>query len=126
MKNFRYYDRVLTEEELVRNRNVDSVRYFGALAVTNLVVEIEEGEEMTVTPAPGAYFVEGSYDFSVQTRGSDVRFSYKLQRWDEENGRWAYVRSGQGTEYTHVVADAVAPTMKLVWRRQQPLIIIVR
>ena len=126
VKNFRYYDRVLTEEELVRNRNVDSVRYFGELAVTNLVVAIEEGESMTTTPAPGAYFVEGSYDFSVQTHGSDNRFSYKLQRWDEENECWTYVCSGQGTEYTHVVADAPAPKMKLTWRRQQPLVLVVR
>ena len=126
VKNFRYYDRVLTEEELVRNRNVDSVRDFGELAVTNLVVAIEEGESMTTTPAPGAYFVEGSYDFSVQTHGSDNRFSYKLQRWDEENECWTYVCSGQGTEYTHVVADAPAPKMKLTWRRQQPLVLVVR
>ena len=126
LNNFRYYDRVLTDEELVRNRNVDSVRYFGELAVTNLVVEIEEGQEMTATPAPGAYFVEGSYGFSVQTHGSDNRFSYKLQRWDEENECWAYVRSGQGTEYTHVVAAAPAPKMKIIWRRQQPFVLVVR
>ena len=126
LHTFRYYDRVLTDEELVRNRQVDSVRYFGELAITNFVVEVAEGEAMTTTPAPGAYFVEGSYDFSVQTNGHDNRFCYKLQRWDEENGRWAYVQSVQGTEYTHVVADAAAPKMKLTWRRQQPLVIIVR
>ena len=37
---FRYYDRVLTQEEIVRNRNVDAVRYFNALGVTNLVVDV--------------------------------------------------------------------------------------
>jgi hypothetical protein len=62
----------------------------------------------------------------VQTHGNENQFSYKLQRWDEENGRWVYVHSDQSTEYTHVVADAAAPKMKLTWRRQQPLVIIVR
>ena len=38
VKTFRYYDRVLTEEELVRNRNVDAARYFGELGVTNVFV----------------------------------------------------------------------------------------
>ena len=44
LKSVRYYDRVLTEEEIVRNRNVDAVRYFGALGVTNVVVATKYGD----------------------------------------------------------------------------------
>ena len=120
---FRYYDRVLTEEELIRNRNVDSVRYFSALAVTNLVVEVAEDENIEATPAPGAYFVEGSYDFAVQTQGSAVQYGYKVQDWDGE--KWTNTRLGEGTDYTHVVTDPSVKT-RLVWRKIKPFILIVR
>ena len=63
IKNFRYYDRVLTEEELVRNRNVDSVRYFGALGVTNVYVAAGGGTQAET----GAYKVEGEWTFSATT-----------------------------------------------------------
>lgn len=64
--NFRFYDRVLTEEELVRNRNVDSARYFGELGVTNVFVRTKfaAGGEQAES---GAYKVEGSWDFTATT-----------------------------------------------------------
>ena len=123
VKTFRYYDRVLTEEELVRNRQVDSVRYFGALAVTNLVVEVAEDENIEATPAPGAYFVEGSYGFSVQSQGSAVQYGYKVQDWD--GAKWTNTRLGEGTDYTHVVTDPSVKT-RLVWHKIKPFILIVR
>ncbi len=123
VKNFRYYDRVLTEEELIRNRNVDAARYFGELGVTNLVVEVEEGTGITAMPAPGAYFVEGSYGFSVQAPGSASRYGYKLQDWDGE--KWTNTRFGEGTSYTHVVADPSVMT-RIEWRVIKPFVLIVR
>ena len=63
LKSIRYYDRVLTGEELVRNRNVDAARYFGQLAVTNVLVATKygdvAGDEEALAEAPGAYKVEG-------------------------------------------------------------------
>ena len=121
---FRYYDRVLTEEELVRNRNVDSVRYFGALAVTNLVVEVSDDSVVNAVPAAGAYFVEGSYEFQA-TQRQNVPLAYRIQTWDEANGRWVTTDIGEGGSYTHVVTDPLAKT-RILWREIKPFIIIVR
>ena len=74
-------------------------------------------------PAAGAYFVEGSYDFSVQAPGSASRYGYKLQDWDGE--KWTNTRFGEGTSYTHVVADPSVMT-RIEWRIVKPFVLIVR
>ena len=125
LNNFRYYDRVLTEEELVRNRNVDSVRYFGELGVTNLVVAIEEGVDFDATPAPGAYFVEGSYDLSVAP-GTDTPTRYKLHDWDATSGEWVNPRTVNGTTLNFNVANATAAKMKVTWCKTKAFMLIVR
>ena len=124
VKTFRYYDRVLTEEELIRNRNVDSVRYFGELAVTNLVVEVSDDSVVNAVPAAGAYFVEGSYEFQA-TQGQNVPLAYRIQTWDETNDRWVTTAIGEGGSYTHVVTDPLAKT-RILWREIKPFILIVR
>jgi hypothetical protein len=125
VKIFRYYDRVLTEEELIRNRNVDAVRYFGALAVTNLVVEIEDGSDFDATPAPGAYFVEGGYELTAAP-GADTPTRYKLQDWDATIGDWVNPRSVNGTTLNFNVANATAAKMKLTWCKTKAFMLIVR
>ena len=125
LNNFRYYDRVLTEEELVRNRQVDSVRYFGELGVTNLVVAIEEGVNFDATPAPGAYFVEGSYELTVAP-GADTPTRYKLHDWDATNGEWINPRTVNGTTLNFNVAEATAATMKVTWCKTKAFMLIVR
>ena len=122
---FRYYDRVLTEEELVRNRNVDAVRYFNALGVTNLVVEVEAGVDFNATPAPGAYFVEGSYEFAAAP-GTDTPTRYKLQDWNEASGKWDNARYVNSTAFTYEAADATAAKMKLTWCKTKAFMLIVR
>ena len=124
VKTFRYYDRVLTEEELIRNRNVDSVRYFGELAVTNLVVEVSDDSVVNAVPAAGAYFVEGSYEFQA-TQRQNVPLAYRIQTWDETNDRWVTTAIGEGGSYTHVVTDPLAKT-RILWREIKPFILIVR
>ena len=123
IKNVRYYDRVLTEAELVRNREVDSARYFGVLATTNIVVGAE------------AYKVEGSYEFeapaTVEVDGvvKDVAGYrlYVLKNGTEEGQPWH-----RGTTFTYpddLPADlkAVSATVRLEWEAEPPgLMILIR
>jgi hypothetical protein len=125
IKNFRYYDRVLTEEEIVRNRNVDAARYFGALGVTNLVVEVAEGDAFDCDPAPGAYFVEGSWTFTAnRAPGGPMPVSCRVQDWDPVNERWTNSRSVEALSYTYDASCGVK--QRIIWRSLQPLLFIVR
>ena len=112
---FRYYDRVLTEEELVRNRNVDSVRYFGELAVTNVFV-VAGGEGAVQTEAD-AYKVEGSWTFTasktVDRNGSVV----DVVRYSVEelvDGEWKNKTYSNGNSYTYTEGTDPA-TVRLKW-----------
>ena len=114
VKTFRYYDRVLTEEELIRNRNVDAVRYFGALAVTNVVVGTE------------AYKVEGSYTFTPSDTATDVA-GYRLFVL-QDNGDWEKMgsfQSGRKFDYSETNPDFVGKTIKLEWAPQPPGMMII-
>ncbi len=125
IKSFRYYDRVLTEEEIVRNRNVDAVRYFGELGVTNLVVEVAKGETYACDPAPGAYFVEGSWTFTAApTSGGRQPAGCRVQDWDPENERWTNTRSVEALSYTYDASSGVK--QRITWRSLRPLLFIVR
>ncbi|MBO6168283.1 MAG: hypothetical protein J6P13_08075 [Kiritimatiellae bacterium] len=130
---FRYYDRVLTEEELIRNRNVDSVRYFGELGVTNVLVTTKyadvAGDEEVLTEAAGAYKVEGSHTFSatmVADENGDLKAvaGYYLYKWD--GGSWK--KQGFFTEDTYTYIEGESPaTVKLEWSPPPPgLLIILR
>ena len=115
-KSFRYYDRVLTEEEIVRNRNVDSVRYFGALGVTNVLVttRFAAGGEQAEN---GAYKVEGSWDFTATTvldaSGSEVPVAgYYTETLD--GGVWTDKTWHEGTTYSYGEGTTPA-TVRLTW-----------
>ena len=125
MNNFRYYDRVLTEEELIRNRNVDAIRYFGELGVTNLVVAIQKGADMNCDPPEGAYYVEGSWTFGA-TPGANTPTHYRLEDLDEATGKWINPRIVSGTTFEYDATQATAATMKLTWCRTKALMLIVR
>ena len=125
LKSFRYYDRVLTEEELTRNRNADAARYFGQLGVTNLVVEVAEGEDYACDPAPGAYFVEGSWTFTAERlSGGPMPAGYRVQDWDPVNERWTNSRGVESLSYTYDASCGVK--QRIVWRSLRPFILIVR
>ena len=115
LKSIRYYDRVLTEEEIVRNRNVDAVRYFGALGVTNVVVGTE------------AYKVEGSWTFTAPSTVDGKKVTgYRLAVL--EDGEWATMESFQhGTEfvYSETDPDFVGKTIKLEWAPEPPGMMII-
>ena len=122
VKSIRYYDRVLTPAEMVRNRQVDSVRYFGALAVTNVVVTTKfadvAGDDEVLETAAGEYAVEGSWTFRATTvKGEDGTavdvVGYSLYRLVDR----AWKRSGwhYGNEYTYDADEEKGATVRLVW-----------
>lgn len=116
IKSLRYYDRVLTEEELVRNRNVDAVRYFGDLGVTNVYVVAGGGTQAET----GAYKVEGEWTFSATTveglRGGVENVTrYVIE--ELVDGTWTNRRVCDGTSYTYTVGTSPA-TVRLTWEPQ--------
>ncbi len=113
LKSLRYYDRVLTQEEIVRNRNVDAVRYFGALGVTNVFV-VAGGGTQTET---GAYKVEGEWTFTATTtlnrRGEKVNVErYSVETL--ENGAWTNKQTYNGNSYIYTEGTSPA-TVRLTW-----------
>ena len=129
MKFFRYYDRVLTEEELVRNRNVDAVRYFGALGVTNVLVRTKYasvgGDAEVLTEAPGAYTVEGSWTFSAtQVKDQDGILKNVAGYYTEEldvYGKWTNKVWHEGAaQYTYNAETENGKTIRLTWSAPPP------
>ena len=124
---FRYYDRALSDAELAQNREVDQARFFGVLSVTNLVVEVAEGEAFDCDPAPGVYKVEGSYEFTVsRAEGGRSPVGYRLQDWDPATGRWTNARAVDSLTFSYDAATATAPMQRLVWRGLRPLVVVIR
>ncbi len=136
LKNFRYYDRVLTEEEIVRNRNADAVRYFGALGVTNVLVQTKYGDvesdaQEVLAEAPGAYTVEGTWTFSA-TRVKDRLGALKdvAGYYTEELdalGNWTNKTWHEGKK-AYKYDSATSPAcVRLTWSVMPPgLILILR
>ena len=123
VKSFRYYDRVLTEEELVRNRNVDAARYFGELGVTNVLVTVEEGSSIVAAETSGeAYFVEGAHEFTAT--GPDG-MGYRLSEPDGEGGWRTIAPFTEGGSYPYVSGTSPA-CVKLEWRVPKPFVLVVR
>ena len=121
LHSFRIYDRPLTQEEVERNINTDSARFFGALATTNVVVEIGNTDgQITATPEAGAYKVEGSYDF---TASGDVT-GYKLEAWNDATGDWDAPTYCEGTTFSYT-ADTPSK-LRLTWRKSLPFVLVVR
>ncbi len=133
LKNFRYYDRVLTEEEIVRNRNADAARYFGALGVTNVLVrtkygDVESDAVEVLDEAPGAYTVEGSWTFraaSVKNKDGILKpvAGYYIEELDAL-GNWTNKTWHNGkTEYTY---DETSPAcVRLTWSVPPPGMIVI-
>lgn len=122
IKNFRFYDRALSEAELVRNRLVDESRFFGRLAFTNLVVDAAGFDS---TPGSGEYWVDGGFELSAAASGaSGAPTGYKLQDWDAASGEWTNLRHFEGAAFSYVPEDG--KTVKVTWFKAKPFVIIVR
>ena len=129
INTIRVYDRALTDDELARNRAVDEARFFGNLPVTNVVVAA--GDYDTMTEAPGAYEVQGSWTFSATDAededGKRVRLhGYKLEAWDASAGAWGVSSSRDGTEYTYTSGTS-PDKVRLTWDwSPQAFVIVIR
>ena len=119
---FRYYDRVLSDAELAHNREVDEARYFGKLAVTNVVASVS-GEET-------AYKVEGGYTFTAPETVVEKGETKEVVCYTTEelvDGVWKNRVWHDGTAYTYDVATSGGKTIRLTWRGPRPgLVIVVR
>ena len=125
VKMFRCYDRALTQEEIVRNRNVDAVRYYGALATTNVLVAAGGG----VQAETGACKVEGSWTFTATSVAEKDGRLTPVTRYTVErlvNGAWTDATWHDGTSYTYV--EGTDPeSVRLTWHgRPEGAVILVR
>ena len=123
IKSYRFYDRVLSDAEVAHNRQVDSARFFGALATTNVVVAVEDGSRITAAETAGeAYFVEGEYTF---TAAGCAGLGYRLSV-PNGNGGWRTLQGfTEGGSYTYATGTSPA-LVKLEWRLPRPFLMIVR
>ncbi len=119
---FRYYDRVLSDAELAQNREVDEARYFGKLAVTNVVASVS-GDET-------ACKVEGEYTFTAPATVVEKGETKEVVCYTTEelvDGVWKNRAWHDGTAYTYDVATSGGKTIRLTWRGPRPgLVIVVR
>ena len=93
LKSFRYYQKVLSNEELAWNRVVDERRFFdraAPLPVTNAVVV--SSVAASAEPA-GTYAVDGSHVFTAPRiatvdNAKYICTGYTLEEWDATTGDW--------------------------------------
>ena len=120
VKNFRYYSRILSDEERAWNRVVDEARYFGrraALPVTNVVIAsnipiVTGGEPV------GCYAVDGSHVFSAPAskvvKGRTYTLDgYTLEEWDDATGTWGAPVSHAGELYCTATSSS---RVRLTWQ----------
>ena len=134
IKSVRLYDRMLSEDELAWNRNVDSARYFGELAVTNVVVatkygDVESDAVEVLAEAPGAYTVEGSWTFSatsVKNKAGILKpvAGYYTEELDA-SGNWTNKTWHEGeTEFAYNCETSPA-CVRLTWSVPPPGMILI-
>ena len=122
IRNFRFYNRVLTNEELAQNRLVDEYRFHGVMPVTNVVVASTHAS-LSGNEANGNYEISGTYTFSAptgtQTDSHGIEYAldgYTLETWDATTQGWSapVLREG-GNAFEYVVATSPAK-VRLTWR----------
>ncbi|MBR6585803.1 MAG: hypothetical protein IKK82_00160 [Kiritimatiellae bacterium] len=114
IKNVRIYDRVLSDAELEKNREIDEVR-----RAYRPNVEVAGGSCGAAVEEPGLYHVQGEWTFSA-TNVVD-RFGchrtvvgYTLEA--AQDGVWGEPIRYHGSTYTHKVDERVSDFVRLVWR----------
>lgn len=110
----RIYDRVLSDAELEKNREIDEVR-----RTYRPNVEVADGSCGAAVEEPGLYHVQGEWTFSA-TNVVD-RFGchrtvvgYTLEA--AQDGAWGEPVRYHGSAYTHNVDEQVSDFVRLVWR----------
>ena len=120
IKSVRLYDRMLSEDELAWNRNVDSARYFGALATTNVLVVANEFSGELAEDTATAYQVFGSHVFSGAAGANFVRVA-ALQA----DGTWGDATPVESSTYTYEAGISPA-TVRIEFRKTHPFMLVVR
>ena len=100
----------------MRNRNVDAVRYFGELGVTNVFVVAGGGTQAET----GACKVEGEWTFTATTTVGRNGETVPVERYSVEtlsNGVWSGKTYHNGSSYTYTEGTSPA-TVRLTWLGQ--------
>lgn len=120
VKNFRFYDRVLSNIELAANRVIDDYRFHGVMPITNVIVatshSLFSGNERN-----GNYEIAGSYTFGApagtqtDARGFSYAFKgYTLEEWNATTQGWSDPVSYASGTYEYVVGTSPAK-VRLTW-----------
>ena len=114
VKNFRYYSRILSENERAWNRTVDEARYF---TDPNVVVASTRSN-VQANEADGDYRVSGSYTFTAPESVTVGNITYEpagyaIQTWDDMAGVWGAATEYTGASYAYTTA---AGKVRLLWR----------
>ncbi len=115
LHGFRYYNRLLNNDELAWNRIVDESRYFtdANVVVASTRSDVQANEE------DGVYQVSGAYTFTAPTSVTNANgivyasAGYAIQTWDDANGVWGAATEYEGASYAYTTA---AGKVRLLWR----------
>ena len=127
---WRAYSRMLTDDELAWNRDVDEVRFHGKLpvSISNAVV-VATAQNGFSAAEEGAYLLTGSHEFTAERRqigGTTYAPVHSVETWDAKAGTWAgSVKTRSGSCILHQ-ADGIAPR-RIVWSwRKEGFSVILR
>lgn len=116
---WRAYSRKLTDDELAWNREIDEIRFRGALPkyIPNAVAVTSSRSEFTAKE-DGVYLLTGSYAFTAERKvidGITYAPKYEVQSWNGESGNWEAVSSGSCGSCLLNQADSTVPR-RIVWK----------
>ncbi|MBR1609554.1 MAG: hypothetical protein IJ678_08080 [Kiritimatiellae bacterium] len=125
VKSVRLYDRMLTEDELAWNREVDNARFFGALATTNVVVVANAYSGGIAVDTDTAYRVYGTATFEPSTAEDGSRATQIRVRTLQPDGTWGDTRFVATASYTYD-ASTRDDVVQIEFREINPFVIIIR
>ncbi len=114
----RLYDRVLSNDELAFNREIDEVRFRGAMPPENGIIVATNTEGLEGNEPAGKYRLYGSYTFSAPRKlvlaGTAMRpKGCTVETWDANEGAWVSVE-WHGGRSCELQADGTA-LRRLTW-----------
>ena len=120
VKSVRLYDRMLSEDELAWNRNVDSARFFGALATTNVVVVANEYSDVADDTA---YQVFGTHVFEAVPAQDGSSANFVRVKTLAPDGSVLSTTTVEGTSYAYAPS---AGTVRIEFRKTNPFVMVLR
>ena len=120
IKSVRLYDRMLSEDELAWNRNVDSARFFGALATTNVVVVANKYSDVTEDTA---YQVFGTHVFGAVPAQDGSHANLVRIQTLQPDGSVLSTTTVEGTSYAYAPS---AGTVRIEFRKTNPFVMVLR